>query len=152
MRIIHDMKPVEGPFIDVDEAEYLKEYRLRLTFSDGTVRDVDFHDYLRDAPRPWITKYWDLEEFKNFSLTDGDLMWGDFDLIFPISDLYKGTIEYDFSRKSEIPEEAKRREKQEQVAIPVSTLHRLESRAKKENVPVELLAQRYIEEGVQRHV
>jgi hypothetical protein len=152
MKIIHDMKPAEGPFIDVEEAEYIGGYRLRLTFSDETIREVDFHDYLRDAPRPWITKYWNLDEFKNFRLVDGDLMWGDFDLIFPISDLYKGKIEYDFSRKPEIPDEAKSREKQEQVAIPASTLHHLESRARKENVPIELLAKRYIEEGMQRHV
>ncbi|MFI5202308.1 MAG: DUF2442 domain-containing protein [Candidatus Kapaibacterium sp.] len=146
------MKPVKGPFHKVEEAEYVDGYRIRVFFEYGTVRIVDFHDYLRDAPRPWITKYWNLEEFKNFRLVGGDLMWGDFDLIFPISDLYKGKIEYDFSRKPEIPEEAKRREKQEQVAIPASTLHRLESRAKKENIPIELLAQRYIEEGVQRHL
>ncbi len=150
MKITHDLTPVGGSFIDVDEAEYVDGYRLRLTFSDGTVRVVDFHDYLRDAPRPWITKYWSLDEFKNFRLVDGDLMWGDYDLIFPISDLYNGKIEYDFSRKPEIPEEAKQREKLEHVAIPASTLHHLESRARQEHMPVDLLVERYLQEGMQR--
>ena len=86
------MKPVEGPFLSIEEAEYVDGYRLRLFFDDGTERVVDFHNYLRDAPRPWITKYWDLDEFKKFRLSDGDLMWGDFEMIFPIEDLRRGEI------------------------------------------------------------
>ena len=150
MRIIHDMKPVKGPFYTVEEAEYVDGYRLRLFFNDGTTQVVDFHDYLRDAPRPWITKYWDLEEFKKFRLSDGDLMWGDFDLIFPISDLYKGKVEYDFAKKPEIPSRFKngREKSSESIPVPAPTIRRLKARAKKEDVPLELLLKRYIDEGL----
>ena len=40
-----------------------------------------------------IQKYLDENKFSNFSLTDGNLNWNDYDLIFPISDLYNGRIE-----------------------------------------------------------
>ena len=29
---------------------------------------------------------------KRFALNDGDLMWGDYDLIFPVMDLYHSAI------------------------------------------------------------
>lgn len=153
MKIINDLKPVEGPFLSIEEAEYVDGYRLRLFFDDGTIQVVDFHNYLRDAPRPWITKYWDLEEFKNFRLVDGDLMWGDFDLIFPIGDLYNGKIEYDFSRKPAIPKQSEiQNGKSEPVSVPGPMFRRLKALAKKEDVPVELLVQRYIEKGMGQHL
>jgi hypothetical protein len=150
MRIIHDLKPDNGPFYTVEEAEYVDGYRLRLFFNDGTSHVVDFHDYLRDAPRPWITTYWDLDEFKNFRLFDGRLMWGDFDLIFPISDLYSGTITYDFQRRPEIPESFRQPKASDQIPVLTPTLRRLKARAKKEEVPLELLVDRYLEEGLGR--
>jgi len=35
----------------------------------------------------------DEDKFSNFSLSDGNLNWNDYDLIFSISDLYNGRIE-----------------------------------------------------------
>ncbi len=35
-----------------------------------------------------------LEKLKNFRVEHGDLVWGDYDLCFPIADLYHGHIDH----------------------------------------------------------
>lgn len=159
MKIIHDMKPTKGPYLSIQEAEYVDGYRLRLTFNNGRSRIVDFSDYLRDAPTPWMTKYRNLRTFKKFRLLFGRLMWGDFDLIFPVSDLYRGKIEYyrpnleamfGTQSKGKSLTQDSVSTKVEPVPVPIPTLRRLKARAKKEDVPLELLMQRYLEEGMKR--
>ena len=41
-----------------------------------------------------IRKYLDVELFQQFSLIYGDLVWHDYELCFPIADLYEGTIDH----------------------------------------------------------
>ena len=67
-------------------------YSLRVSFSDGTFQIVNFHNFLEKSSHPEIRKYLKLNYFKKFKLINGDLMWGDFDLVFPICDLYKNQI------------------------------------------------------------
>jgi hypothetical protein len=69
------------------------EYRLTISFSDGAVRTVDFGPFLlRNARHPAVQEYLDPVRFGNYTIRDGDLMWGDYDLLFPIADLYRGNI------------------------------------------------------------
>jgi hypothetical protein len=82
----------ENLVIDIETAEYLEDYKLRLGFSDGQERIIDFGPFLQNSLNPMIRKYLDLEKFKNFSLEYGDLFWDDYDLCFPIADLYEGRI------------------------------------------------------------
>jgi hypothetical protein len=56
------------------------------------VRVMDFEPFLRKALNPDITKYRQLRNFKKFHLHHGDLMWGDYDMIFPMEDLHRGNI------------------------------------------------------------
>ena len=79
-------------YLTITQAQYLADYRIRLTFSDGAVRDVDFGPFLAKARNPDTTDYRNLEEFKAFRIEDGDLVWGDFQMIFPIADLYRGKL------------------------------------------------------------
>ncbi len=79
-------------FIGVVGAEYVSGYNLRLTFNDGTSRLMDFEPFLRKAQHPDITKYRGLRKFKSFQILDGNLMWGDYEMIFPVWDLYRGAI------------------------------------------------------------
>jgi len=79
-------------YISVNQAEYVAGHKLRLTFNDGTVRGVDFGPFLAQARNPDITDYRDLEQFKTFRIDQGDLVWGDYQMIFPIMDLYRGEI------------------------------------------------------------
>jgi Protein of unknown function (DUF2442) len=78
--------------LEITAAEYVPRYKIALRFVDATRRTVDFGPFLTKAHNPDTTDYQDLEKFKTFRLEDGDLMWGDFQMIFPITDLYKGEI------------------------------------------------------------
>jgi hypothetical protein len=83
---------VTQQYLEVTEAKYVSGYKLLLTFNDGIVRVVDFGPFLEKARNPDTTDYRDLKKFKNFRLEYGDLIWGDHQMIFPVMDLYRGTI------------------------------------------------------------
>lgn len=82
----------ENAVIEVEKVEYVDGYKLHIKFSDGKERIVDFGPFLENALNPCIRKYLDLDEFKNFTVEYGDLIWNDYDLCFPIADLYEGRI------------------------------------------------------------
>lgn len=86
------MKKCAPQFLEVTEAKYVSGYKVLVNFDDGTRRIVDFGPFLKQAKNPMITKYRRAKEFKSFHIHDGDLMWGDYDMIFPIMDLYNGQI------------------------------------------------------------
>ena len=79
-------------YLRVKEAKYAPRHRVDIKFNDGTHRVVDFGPFLKQAKNPMFTKYRRPKEFKSFHIQDGDLMWGDFEMIFPIMDLYQGNI------------------------------------------------------------
>ena len=41
---------------------------------------------------PLIRAYLDPTAFSRFTVREGDLMWGDYDLCFPVADLYEGLV------------------------------------------------------------
>jgi len=79
-------------YLRVKEAKYVPRHKVRVKFNDGTRRVVDFGPFLMKATNPMFTQYRHLKKFKTFRIQDGDLMWGDFEMIFPIMDLYRGKI------------------------------------------------------------
>ena len=82
----------EGNYLEITEARYVSGYKIRLTFNDGTVRVMDFEPFLRKARNPDLAQYRQLRRFTSFRLHYGDLMWGDYEMIFPIVDLHRGEI------------------------------------------------------------
>lgn len=94
MRIIVDYKDIasKSEKLKIDSAIYLSDYAIRLKFNDGNERIVDFKPFLLKSLHPSIKKYLDEKKFSKFELRDGNLNWNDYDLIFPISDLYKGNV------------------------------------------------------------
>lgn len=86
------MKALATHLLEIIEAKYISDYKIHLVFNDGTEREVDFGPFLAKARNPDTTDYRDLQRFKSFRIQDGDLIWGDFQMIFPIMDLYKGKI------------------------------------------------------------
>jgi len=78
--------------IEIAKAKYLSEYRLELLFSDGIKRIVDFEQFLFKAQNPMTTRFRDYKKFKQFKILYGDLLWGDYEMCFPIADLYEGRI------------------------------------------------------------
>jgi len=72
----------------IKQVEYLNNYKLKLFFSDGKENTIDFEPFLKSAKNPMTTKYLDTNTFSNFNITYGDLEWNDFEMCFPIWDLY----------------------------------------------------------------
>ncbi|MFY9822925.1 MAG: DUF2442 domain-containing protein [Thermoanaerobaculia bacterium] len=91
------MKLVEGVGVDVVQAEQTGAHQLRLIFSDGTERIVDFGPFLDSSAHPAIRSFLEQDRFASFRVEQGDLLWGDYDLCFPVADLYET-----------VPESAKR--------------------------------------------
>ena len=79
-------------FIQIKSARYIGDFAIRISFSDGYSRLVDFKPFLEAALHPSIRKYLDEAKFKNYKIVDGNLNWNDYDLIFPIEDLYEGKL------------------------------------------------------------
>jgi len=94
MKITIEYKDSESKLnsLKIDSAKYLSDYAIRIKFSDGNEKLVDFKPFLSKSLHPSIKKYLDENKFSQFSLTDGNLNWNDYELIFPISDLYNGQI------------------------------------------------------------
>jgi len=78
--------------IAVTKAKYLRDYKLRLWFSDGRRQVIDFGPFLRQSLNPLIRKYLDVEVFKQFTVAHGDLFWNDYDLCFAVADLYANRL------------------------------------------------------------
>ena len=70
----------------------LGNIKLKLSFNDNTIQVVDFFPFLNRSLNPLIRKYLDKQEFGKFKIDNGDLEWNDFDLCFPIADLYENNI------------------------------------------------------------
>ncbi|HEY3761413.1 MAG TPA: DUF2442 domain-containing protein [Verrucomicrobiae bacterium] len=79
-------------YLRVEKARYVPRYKVGIEFNDGARRVVNFEPFLKKAQNPMFTKYRLLKNFKSFHIDHGDLMWGDFEMIFPIMDLYLDTI------------------------------------------------------------
>jgi hypothetical protein len=82
----------ENQIIKIEKASYLGGYKLKLAFNDKSEQSIDFYPFLSNSLNPLIRKYLDEKKFKEYKLDDGDLEWNDYDLCFPIADLYENTI------------------------------------------------------------
>jgi hypothetical protein len=78
--------------INIVTAEMIGEYKLYLSFDDGNKQVVDFYPFLSRSIHPAIRAYLDPVLFAEFRIQYGELVWGDYDLCFPIADLYLNNI------------------------------------------------------------
>ena len=78
--------------IKIEKASYLGGHKLKLSFNDGVEQMIDFAPFLSSSLNPLIRKYLNLEEFNKYEVDDGDLEWNDYDLCFPVADLYENNI------------------------------------------------------------
>ena len=85
-------KQSEDNLLSVTEARYIGDFAIRLTFNDGHRKLVDFKPFLEQAKHPAIKKYLDEDQFRSFQIKDGNLDWSDFDMCFPMEDLYRNAI------------------------------------------------------------
>lgn len=78
--------------IKITTVEHVRDYTLKFYFNDGKIQEVDFTRFLEHSQHPEISKYLDINLFKQYELIDGDIIWNDYDLVFPIWDLYTNSI------------------------------------------------------------
>lgn len=79
--------------IMIEEAHSVGNLTVEMTFNDNTIQRVNIGEFIHSHPRPQYDKYLDEREFAKFTLDDGNIVWGeDWDLIFPIEQLYAGAI------------------------------------------------------------
>ena len=93
MKIVEEYTGKQFEKIEIRNANYIGDYAIRLKFNDGTERLVDFTSFLNKSQHTSIKKYLKENLFSQFQIIDGNLNWNDYDLIFPVWDLYNGRIE-----------------------------------------------------------
>jgi hypothetical protein len=92
VRITEEYTNNNVDLIEIRSVRYIGDFAIRIYFSDGVNKLVDFKPFLESSSHPSIRKYLDETRFKEFQITDGNLNWNDYDMIFPIEDLYQGKI------------------------------------------------------------
>ena len=92
MKIVEENIDFQVDLIDIRSAKYIGDFAIRVFFSDGFNRLVDFKPFLETSLHPSIRKYLDEDRFKQFEIVDSNLNWNDYDFIFPIGDLYDGKL------------------------------------------------------------
>ncbi len=92
MRIVEEHNEFQPELIEIKSAKYIGDFAIRIYFNDGVNRLVDFKPFLESSLHPSIRKYLDESLFVKFDIIDGNLNWNDYDLIFPVHDLYEGEI------------------------------------------------------------
>jgi hypothetical protein len=79
--------------INIISAKPAGELCLRVRFDDDVEQVVDFKPFLSRSVHPDIRAYLDPVRFATFRIEYGELVWGDYDLCFPINDLYRNQLE-----------------------------------------------------------
>ncbi|NOV30531.1 DUF2442 domain-containing protein [Methylomonas sp. ZR1] len=80
--------------VNICSAEQIDSYLLRLKFDDGKEQIIDFKGFLMRSPHPDIRAYLDAVKFSDFRIEYGELVWGDYELCFPMIDLYMNRLEH----------------------------------------------------------
>ena len=91
---MHKIKNSMKDRIVIVSAKVYGNLCVELTFSDGHKNIVDIGDFIRRHPHPQYNKYLDSDMFRTFKIVEGNIVWGDdWDLIFPMENLYRGKAE-----------------------------------------------------------
>lgn len=85
--------------INIFTAERAGDYRLHLTFDDDKEQTVDFKQFLTRAQHTDIRSYLDPVRFAAFRIEYGELVWGEYDLCFPVINLYLNQLEPGFRQE-----------------------------------------------------
>jgi hypothetical protein len=80
--------------INIVSATQMGEYSIKIEFDDKVVQTVDFGPFLKRSHHPDVRAYLQPERFAKFHIAYGELVWGDYDLCFPVIDLYRNCIEH----------------------------------------------------------
>lgn len=78
--------------ISITEAHYTAGYSIEMTFSDNTSKTINFEPYMIKSSLPNINKYLDKGKFRKFLIVNGNLIWKNDEMTFPIKDLHSGKL------------------------------------------------------------
>ena len=79
--------------ISVKKVNYIDNFLLEIIFNDNKKNVVDFGVFLETHNHPQFNKYKKINNFKKFKIENGNVVWGkDWDMIFPVFDLYNGVL------------------------------------------------------------
>lgn len=78
--------------ISVISAKLIADLILNITFDDKHNIDVNFSNFLNQTKLPDLIKYRNKENFKKFKIINGNLIWGDYEMMFPLNSLYFNTL------------------------------------------------------------
>lgn len=78
--------------VNICSAELISPYCISLKFDDGKEQTVDFKAFLHISLHPDIRAFLDPIKFADFRVEYGELVWGDYELCFPIMDLYLNNL------------------------------------------------------------
>ena len=92
MKITEEYDDMPTLLIEIVHAKYLGNFVINIKFNDDTERIIDFKPFLYNSFHLAIRKYSDENLFQKFDIVDGNLNWNDYDLIFPLKDLYEGHL------------------------------------------------------------
>ena len=59
----------------VNRAEYVEDYKLRLSFNDGKTGEVDLHRTISEDPRSIVSELRDVDKFKDFRIDFDTVCW-----------------------------------------------------------------------------
>ena len=80
--------------INILEVINLGDFKLKLVFDDQKQQTIDFGPFLAQSKHPDIRAWLDRAKFEQYRLCDGELVWGDYELCFPLIDLYQNNIDH----------------------------------------------------------
>lgn len=92
MKITEEYIQYNLDYVDIKSSRYIGDFAIRIFFSDGISKLVDFKPFLESSLHPSIRKYLDESKFNEYKIVDGNLNWNDYEMIFPIEDLYQGGV------------------------------------------------------------
>ncbi len=92
MKITVDYNEIKEELLSIENAKYIGDFAIRLNFSNNKKILVDFKSFLNNSQHPSIKKYYNEQVFQQFKIKNGNLNWNDYDLIFPIEDLYNNSL------------------------------------------------------------
>ena len=79
--------------LSIEHAKYLSDFKIELGFSNGKSKIIDCKYFLHQKAHPSLKKYLKISEFKKFKVLNGNLNWNNYEMTFPIEQLYKGKVD-----------------------------------------------------------
>src|SRR5262245_24636917 len=79
--------------IIISDAVYSSDHKIQIFFKDESIKIIDFKPFIFDKyVHPIYKRYRKVSVFKKFKIKNGNLNWYDYEMIFPVEQLYAGKI------------------------------------------------------------